>query len=459
MKHVQFSVCLGIALFTCVASAQPPVCGGNSCGPNCTIVTHTDQTTGKTIWRFKKDDSHDHFLYVYREPWNADSTRMVGIQTSYYETDWKVVMFDQNGCFVKELFPISLYDWKLAWDKTDPNILYTTYSYTVYKINVNTDPITVTTLKTFTEAEGWTESSGVSVNRYGTRLLVVTSDPASEYKKVNVRTFALPSMTTPRVFQVDKVDPAVAYCNVDVGKIRYTGHLNDINTHCGRGIISDCGCGKTGCACGPLGLAYAIRTFDDTGTPLRTYGTSGDVPTFGHTAYSPNGHLGYEKYQNGVTGALEIRVCNTLTAANCGSLPFGQDSTDDKIVFTATSVQMSEVQTLHLHWPSAQVYDPMWLIASFSPRKAAVEGVTDPTWLHDEIYKITHTGAGSPTTTLLAHSRTVDEPGGQPSFWMQANANSNKDGTKINFNSDRRWDEVNPPYTPVATTDLHILYP
>ena len=63
-----------------IADCSTPAAGPMKVGPT-QIVDYTDPTYGARIRQLRKDDGHEHNFYYYRDPWNADGTRMLGIQS------------------------------------------------------------------------------------------------------------------------------------------------------------------------------------------------------------------------------------------------------------------------------------------------------------------------------------------------------------------------------------------
>src|SRR5438132_629404 len=45
------------------------------------IVDYTDPTYGGRIRQLQKEDGHEHNFYYYRDPWNADGSYLLGIQS------------------------------------------------------------------------------------------------------------------------------------------------------------------------------------------------------------------------------------------------------------------------------------------------------------------------------------------------------------------------------------------
>jgi hypothetical protein len=74
------------------------------------IVDDTDSTYGSKVRQLRKDDGHEHNFYYYRDPWNADDSRMLGIQSDLEQKNWHVVLYDGDGRFLKDLFSFEQYD-------------------------------------------------------------------------------------------------------------------------------------------------------------------------------------------------------------------------------------------------------------------------------------------------------------------------------------------------------------
>jgi hypothetical protein len=78
-----------------------------------TIVDYSDPTYGGRIRQLRKDDGHEHNLYYYRDPWNADGSALLGIQSDLQQKNWHVVLYDGDGHFLNDLFSVDQYDWRL----------------------------------------------------------------------------------------------------------------------------------------------------------------------------------------------------------------------------------------------------------------------------------------------------------------------------------------------------------
>ena len=157
-----------------------------------TTVDYVDPDYGAKIRQIKKDDGHEHNLYYYRNPWNADNSRMVGVQSDLQQRNWQVALYDGDGGFIKTLFSIDKFDWRLVWDRKNPAILYTWKVSNLYKFDVATGSSEL--LKSF--APVGLKPNGPSLNQAGDRILVVTSDGT-------FRSYHLPEMTEERTFRMD----------------------------------------------------------------------------------------------------------------------------------------------------------------------------------------------------------------------------------------------------------------
>jgi len=65
-----------------------------------------------------------HNLYFYRQLWNADRSLML-VNHEGPILDNTISLHDGLGNWIKDLFTSGVYDWRLAWSATKPNILYT----------------------------------------------------------------------------------------------------------------------------------------------------------------------------------------------------------------------------------------------------------------------------------------------------------------------------------------------
>ncbi len=365
------------------------------------VIDYTDPTYGAKVRQLRKDDGHEHNFYYYRDPWNADGSLMLGIQSDLAQKNWRVCLYDGDGVFLKELFPISKYNWKLCWDRNDPRFLYTNKGSELYRLDVTTGEATV--LKSF--APDVTHHTGPSVNQAGDRILMITTD---EKQKQTFRSYHLPDMSQERTFQIS----VPAGCSVGWDKPHYIGCRNYIDTAY-RGADPS---------------QQAIVVYDDTGAVVHKFESIGGG---GHYDYSPDGRLAYFRLPGGGRGApdrpLEIHVVNL-------------DGSGDKVLFSVPR-EKARFHNLHLSWPR-KVSD--WFVAGFFPSGPGAAGYEPP---FDEILMVRLDG----TTKYLARTGTVYSPAtkGRPGdmFWAQTLPRPSADGKRICFNSNRS-----------GTIDLHILY-
>lgn len=365
------------------------------------LVDAPDPASGLTVRQIRDDAGHEHNLYYYRDPWNADGSRMLGVRSDRDQKNWRLCLYDGDGVLVKELYTIDRYDWRACWDRTDPAILYTRSGARLYRLDVATGKADL--LKDL--APLTVMPCGVSLNQAGDRILVVTGDRM-------FRSFRLSDMGEARSFEV-RVPPG---CTPNWDKPRYCGYRNYIDA----------------AYTGPTPGKGAIVVYDDTGKVVHTFDGIG---TGGHYDYSPDGKLAYFRLPGGPRGQapapLEIRVVNL-------------DGTGDRVLFSLPA-DKCHFHNLHLSWPR-KVND--WFVASFFPstfRPKPPAGAAPV----DEILMLRLDG----TTKYLGHTGTVySRPGargaGGDMFWAQPLARPSADGRRIVFNSNRS-----------GTIDLHILYP
>ncbi len=362
------------------------------------IMDSNDPTYGTKVRQLRKDDGHEHNLYYYRDVWNADGSRMLGIQSDLQQNSWHVCLYDGDGVFLRDLFPISQYDWRLCWDRNDPNVLYTWKGSDLFRFNIVKGEAEL--LKSF--APLGLKPNGPSCNQAGDRILVITSDGT-------FHSYHLPDMSDERTFHM--TIPEGCYPSWD--KPHYTGYGNCIDTAYS---------GST---------RQAIVVYDDTGAVVHKFDSVGGG---GHYDYSPDGKLAYFKLPTGARGAaqtpFEIHVVNL-------------DGSEDRVLFTVSAAQ-SHFSNLHLSWPS-KVND--WFVAGFYPTVARSDADYEPPF--DEILLLRLDG----TTQYLARTRTLYSRAGAKGgsgdmFWAQTLCSPSPDGRRICFNSNRS-----------GTIDLCILYP
>jgi hypothetical protein len=241
-----------------------------------TIVDSTDPTYGGKVRQLRKDDGHEHNFYYYRDPWNADGSSMLGVQSDLQQKNWHVVLYDGDGKFIKDLFTIDRYDWRLCWDRKDPDVLYTWKGSDLYRFHVKEGKAEL--MKSFQPLGLMT--NGPSVNQEGDRILVATSDKA-------FRSFHLPDMSDERTFQ-----PQIPEGTIMIGwdKPRFTGYGNTIDVAFHSKDMKTQG----------------VLVYDDTGKLVhRLDGFGGG----GHCAFSPDGRVAY--YLRRTTRAPTARTRST----------------------------------------------------------------------------------------------------------------------------------------------------
>jgi len=352
---------------------------------------YRDENYGAAIRCLVRNEGHEHNLYYTRDPWNADGSLMVGIHSDLMQRNWKVLLFDGEGCFQKELFSVEQFDWRLTWDRHKPDILYTWRASSLYEFNVQTGAARL--LKSFAPSK--LMPNGPSLNQTGDRILVITADGT-------FRSFALPEMNEERAFQM--TFPEGCYPAWD--KPRYIGYRNFVFASCSSGD----------------GRVQAVLIYDDTGALHHVFeGVGGG----GHHDFSPDGRWAYFKLPSGPRGGprspLEIHVVNI-------------DGTDDRVLYSVPASDARYVHNLHLAWPS-RVND--WFIASFFPNAANLPPSYAPPL--DEILQLRLDGnhrflARTHTAYSTAGGRTG---GAQDMFWAQPLARPSAGGRRIAFNSIR----------------------
>jgi hypothetical protein len=352
------------------ALALAAACRAQDCGA---VVDAADPVYGSRVRQLVKDDGHEHNLYYDRNPWNADNSYMLGVRSDLDQRNWRVVLYDGDGCYLKDLFPITRFDWRLTWDRRDPAVLYTWSGASLYRYHVETGEATL--LKAF-GAVGF-KPNGPSLNQAGDRILMVTGDGA-------FHTYALERMGDERVFTPE----FPAGCSVSWDKPRYTGYLNHIVAYC----------------------SSAVDVYEDTGRLVHRFeGVGGG----GHHDFSPDGQWAYFTLWDGRRGKpCEIHVVNI-------------DGTNDRVLLSIPPEKMARVQNLHLGWP-ARVKD--WFLASFFPPAAGDAAAYAP--MLDEIVQVNLDG----TSRMLARSLTRVT---RDLFWAQPLARPSADGSRASFNSNR----------------------
>jgi hypothetical protein len=389
---------LGLLLAWIAPMALPAALGAAEAGRP-SLVDHVDPEHGSRIRQVRDDQGHEHNLYYYRDPWNADGSRMLSIRSDLDQKNWRVGLYDGDGVYLKDLYTIDQYDWRACWDRTDPNVLYTTKASALYRYNVNTG--TAELLKDL--APKRLSPAGPSLNQAGDRVLLFGSD----------RTFysyRLRDMGEERTFKL--AVPPGATPHMD--KARYLGFGDCIDT-----------------AYSAPGGKGAIVVYEDSGKLIHTFDGIGGG---GHYDFSPQGKLAY------------LRLPGTSREANPSPFEIhvvDLDGKNDRVLYSLPA-EKCHFQNLHLSWPR-HVND--WFVASFFPstfKPAAPKGAVPL----DEILQFRLDG----TTKFLGHTQTIysratAKGAAGDMFWAQPLARPSADGKRICFNSNRS-----------GTIDIHILY-
>ena len=383
------------------ASAATPPWPPKACQ---NVVNYTDATYGQKIRQVRKATGHEHNIYYHRNPFNANNSYMIGIASDLNQQNWQIVLYDADGCFIKTLSSDGAFDWRLVWDRHDPNVFYVRKGNGLYRYHAATGQATL--LKSFAPLV-LMGTKGPSLNQAGDRILVLTRDPLTAI--ITFRSYQLPDMSDERAFTVT----FPAGCLTDWEDERYIGYQNYVATGCFSEDLT------------------VVRTYihDDDGTLFHEF--VGDVPFgyppsygLGHSDFSPDGKWAYTKMP-GPGLPLEVRVVNI-------------DGTNDEAIYSVPEAQAVYVRNFHISWPDR---DSSRFFVSFFPSSSYLPPVYAP--LLDEILQINVDG----TYKFLArHGSPV--PPEFSMFWAEPLASPSADGSRVNFNSMRS-----------GTIDQHILYP
>jgi hypothetical protein len=330
---------------------------------------------------------------------------MIGIRSDLNEKNWKVVLYDGNGCYIKDLFPVSQYNWQLSWDRNKPNIFYTNKGLNVFRYDVTTNAATsIKILPVFPAPQG------PSLNQANDRIMMVLSDST-------IRSYRLSDMGDERAFAVAPLLPA--NCQTDWNDIRYTGYKNYIGINCSYGD----------------GTGSQV-VVEDTGKVLHTFTAIGGANVHGHYDYSPNGKFGYSKKPGNNKESLEIHVVNI-------------DGTDDRILYSVPYAKASYVSNLHVSWPD-KVED--WFVVSVFPTTTPPSTYASPL---DEILKIHLNGSFEYVARSGSRPKIA---GSSQQFWAQPLASPSADGSRISFNSNCPANNVAATCVSTGTIDQYILF-
>jgi hypothetical protein len=347
------------------------------------MIDFTDPIYGGRIRQIFNPAGDEHDLYHYRSVFNAENSRMVGIETPKGSKDYLVTLYDGDGKFLKKLFTQAEYNWTLAWDRHDARIFYTRRESTVYRYDVET--CKAEPLKTFERPAITSGPTGLSLNQKGDRLLLQMADKT-------VRTYRLPAMDDERICTIQT--PEGWFANWD--KLRFTGHKDYFALTFEQ---------KQPVAKGARVEPPFTRIYDSlTGTILHTHAGV----TVGHHDFSPDGKFAYVDGFNQHRD-MEVHVVNL-------------DGTDHHIVFTAPRAKLGFVRNYHITWP-AGVND--WFLLSFFPQTGRLPHDYQ-SWL-DEMVQV----------FLDGHSKVLARTGTScaENFWAQPQQSCSADGTHVLFHT------------------------
>jgi hypothetical protein len=390
----------GVLLRAAMALAQDVPAGEDR------FVDFNDPTYGGRVRQIFNPAGAEHDLYHYRSVFNSDNSRMLGIETPTKSRDYIVTLYDGDGGRLKRLFTQAEYDWRLAWDRRDPNVLYTWRGNKVYRYNVEKG--SADELIEFSKP-ALMSPSGLSLNQAGDRILLRCSD-------ATVRTFRLPAMDDERVVKV--TGPPGWDINWD--KLRFTGFRDTFAITFEQRLPRPAGVRAEP----PFTRIYDALSGQIHGTLLGV--------TAGHHDFSPDGKMAYAELPFNQAGGMKVHVVNL-------------DGTDDKIVFTAPPDKLRYVRNYHITWP-AGVKD--WFMLSFFPQSRRLPAKYEP-WL-DEMVQVYVDGRRK----VIARTGTSCGP----NFWEQPQQSCSADGTRVAFHTNGTCTTGHIGQQASGTIDLCILY-
>jgi hypothetical protein len=374
--------------------------------PATRMIDFTDPTYGGKIRQIYNPAGDEHDLYHYRSVFNADNSRLLGIETPKGSTDYQVTLYDGDGKFLKKLFTQKEYDWTLAWDRRDSRCFFTRKNGTVYRYDVAAGKAEA--LKTFENPTVTSGPSGLSLDEKGDRLLLRMSDNS-------VRSYRLPALDDERTCRIEVPDGW--YANWD--KLRFTGHRDYFALTFEQKLPLPKGATST---------PPFTRIYDGgTGKLFHTH----EAVTVGHHDFSSDGKFAYvDGFNQGRD--MQVRVVNL-------------DGTDNRVVFTSPRAKLRFVRNYHITWP-AGVRD--WFLLSFFPQTGRLPPDYEP-WL-DELVQVFVDGR----TKVLARTGTTCAA----NFWAQPQQSPSADGTRVLFHSNGTCTVGQLGYQSSGTIDQCILY-
>jgi hypothetical protein len=128
------------------------------------LIDFTDPTYGGRIRQLFNPAGDEHDLYHYRSVFNADNSRLLGIEAPKGTTDYRVTLYGGDGRFLKPLFKQAKYDGTLGWDRREARYFYTRKNGTVSRYDVEASEATA--LRTF-ESPTIDTNAACTVGRLG----------------------------------------------------------------------------------------------------------------------------------------------------------------------------------------------------------------------------------------------------------------------------------------------------
>jgi len=354
------------------------------------MIDFLDPTYGGRIRQIYNPNGDEHNLYHYRTPFNADNSLLLGIETPHGSEEYQVTLYDGDGRFVKKLFTVPEYDWRVVWDRKDPHIFYTWRKTALYRYDVQRNNAEL--LRSFEPLS--LKPAGPSLNQAGDRILVATADNV-------VHTFRLPQMDDERLCYIDM--PEGYYAGWD--KLRFIGYRDYFAV-----------------------TFYQEGPFPQGGKPSPPFTRIYDAATgklfhtlegisIGHGDFSGDGKLAYVQlspYQ----GSPGRRSPRPGMQARVVSI----DGSDDHVVYELSGDELRYVRNYHITWPD-NIND--WFVISFFPQTGHLPTEYDPPL--DELMQIRVDG----TIKVLARTGTTCGA----NFWAQPQQSPSADGTRILFHT------------------------
>ena len=383
MARTSFALCLftfGLALCSAVHAEQPET--ERPGGTDVRLIDFQDPTYGGRIRQIYNAAGDEHDLYHYRGVFNADNSRLLGIQTPKGSKDYVVTLYDGDGQFLKKLFTQAEYDWTLVWDRHEPRFFYTRRNGTVYRYDV--EAARAEPIKSF-EKPSIAGPSGLSLNEKGDRLLLRMTNNS-------VRTYRLPALDDERICTMDV--PEGRSANWD--KLRFTGHKDYF------ALTFDA---KLPVAKGTRPEPPFTRIYD--GLTGELFQTLAGI-TVGHHDFSCDGKLAYvEGFNQGRD--MQVRVVNL-------------DGTENRILLTVPREKLRYVRNYHITWPSGV---REWFLLSFFPQTGRLPQNYEP--YLDELVQVFVDGRSN----VLARTGTTCAE----NFWAQPQQSPSADGTRVLFHT------------------------